>query len=1059
MANGFNQGSDDPELQRKIQEYAAQITNTGPFYADPRMSVEQVVNPETGLIEGKRAQDVDYTKDRVKGVTEPWFSEKYTGVIPELKTGAEAFANAVTLGGFDVVRSAMSSPEERREILERQKQNVLGSAIGEVTPFLIPQAAISKLGTLGKAIDFVPSLGGKAARALGPEASSLARLTTEAATANFNSAVGAGVANSALNDYSKDSVISAVNESLLALGTGSLFGAGVGLLAPAVKSLGGIFKEGASPELQKAAKEGFSKEHKILNEFTDTIRDLQAKGELSERAANNAMAYYNKLVDPFMNLIEKSPGVPRSLADMNLDELRQLDYLRNTIGSVFTDPKIADDYIRTGSKDLGAHLESTQKAYEVSKRYNIFDSRPVKPVLKNMYEPVNNQLRDMAILRRDIEPGREAFDKALLNSEVPKDKALNLANNLALSDDSFIKGNLNKLSKVFDPQTPEDLLLRTTVRPEYARDLHDIINGMANKTKIYSPKLTQSNELDQIAAQLGGRETKAFKNFVQKNYPKLAESFNQQNLATPERAWDFLIGTRKKIGAAFEKYAKTATQDERNLVANLYKQIDAMFPMLGKRAEDYAAVTSIYSDLGRSEKVLREVLGAKKKTADVIEGGKISKEQRVQSILKAEIHPDAFDKLGAWTESSGKSLRTQENWNKGLENFWDVQLKSLEDLQRLTGKNLSRQIADATARRDQALLANSDRQTITDYSLKRWYKMQKSIPKIAENTDWPEGAMSPRYRLTHMAHDIISGNTLAATRQGINLGVDWMTNALGKLKNPESINDYYKQTFKAIEHFQKAADGIKSQSDGVVSKLIKGTLGAINGSGGLVVKTLPYQVMSFNENGRKQIYTNFEKISKRLDEIKDDQSILYDAIQGTKNLESISPGLGQQAQLSMINLLQALARTIPKSAPTTQGGMAPPLIDQAKFLDQVTALTNPRKMLDMIADGSATSEMVATFKQSSPQIYGYVVNRINTELMQKKDVSLKERSRIKSMFPEIDSVLMPVPGAQPVSAIAPPPQNPGDQYSPTAMPKAKGVMKLDASKFNNFTQAGGTGVR
>ena len=1057
MANEFNQGSDDPELQHKIQEYAAQIANPGPLYADPRMSVEQVVNPETGLIEGKRAQDVDYTKDRVKGVTEPWFSEKYTGVIPEIKTGAEAFANAVTLGGFDVVRSAMSSPEERREILERQKQNVLGSAIGEVAPFLIPEAAISKLGTIGKAIDFIPSLGGKAGSALGPEASSLARLTTEAAVANFNSAVSAGVANSALNDYSKDSVLSAVNESLLALGAGSLFGAGVGLLAPAIKSLGGVFKEGVSPELKKAAKEGFSKEHKVLSEFTDTIRDLQAKGELSERAANNAMAYNNKLVEPFMNFIEKAPGVPRSLADMDLDQLRQLDYLRNTIGSVYSDTKIMDDYIRTGSKDLSEHLESTQRAYEVSKRYNIFDSRPVKPVLKNMYEPINNQLRDMAILRRDIEPSREAFDKALLNSEIPKDKALNLANNLALADDSFVKANLNKLSKVFDPQTPEELLLRATVRPEYARDLHDIINGMANKTKIYSPKLTQSNELDQIAAQLGGKESKAFKRFIHENYPNLVESLNQQNLATPERAWDFLIGTRKKIGAAFEKYSKTATQDERNLVSNLYRQIDTLFPLLGKRAEDYAAVTSIYSDLGRSEKVLREVLGAKKKTMDIIEGGKISKEQGVQNILKAEIHPDAFDKLGAWTESSGKSLRTQENWNKGLENFWDVQLKSLQDLQRLTGKNLSTKIIEATARRDQALLANSDRQTITDYSLKRWYKMQNSIPKIADNTSWPEGSMSPRYRLTHMVHDLLSANTVAATRQGINLGVDWMTNALGKLKQPESINDYYKQTFIAINHFQKAADEIKTQSDGVVSKLINGI--KIGDPSSVIVKTLPYQAMSFNDSNRNQIYNSFEKISKRLAEIKDDQSILYDAIQGVKNLEAISPGLGKQAQLSMINLLQTLTKDIPKSASTTQGGSPPPLIDQAKFLDQVIALTNPSKMLDMIADGSATSTMIATFKQSSPQIYGYVVNSINTALMQNKNVSLKERSRIKSMFPEIDSVLMPVPGAQPVSAIAPPPQNPGDQYSPTAMPKAKGVMKLDASKFNNFTQNGGTGVR
>ena len=1045
MADEIGTTLDDDLMQQKLQEYAAKAVNPGPLYTDPTNKVEYVVNPETGMLEGKRAQDVDYTKDRVKGVTEPWYSDKYSGVLPEVQTGAEAVANALTLGGFDVVRSALSTPEQRRDILERKKQNTLGETVGEIAPYL---TGLGELGAAADTIGFIPSLGARAAKALGPEASGLAKLTAEAAVSNATAALSAGVANSALNDYSKESIKATINETLLAGGIGALFGGGLGLL-------GKIPTREAGESVEVAAKSGFAKERAKLDSFSQTISNLQETGQLSEQAATNGMTYKTHLLDPFMNIIEKEPGVARPFNEMTLDQLKELDFIRSTISAAYDDPKIADAYMRTGTKNLNELVTNTRKAFDVSKRYNIFDSRPVKPVLQNIYEPVNAQLKDMATLRGQIEPTREAFDKALLNTEVPKDRALNLANRLSAGDDSFIKSSMRDLEKVFSPQDPEDAMLETTIKPEFARDLHKVIEGMAAKSKINDPKLVEAtNAFTKLGEDI--KDSRRFESFLAQKYPEIYKSGVQKSLSTPEQAWDFLVGVRKKIGDVFEKYSETASKDERTLVSGLYKQIDEMFPLLGKRAQDYAATTAVYSDLGRSEKVIRKVLKAPKESGDVIVGGKISKEAGVQSILRAEINPDAFDKLGAFTESSGKSMRTQENFNKGLENLFDVHEKSLQDLQKLTGKDLSGQLEQLAQRRAQALQANEDRQVITDYSLKRWYKMQKTIPKLAESSNWPEGAMSPRYRLTHLVHDVISGNTLAAGRQGINLAVDWMTSNLNKMKNPTSINDYYMGSFQALDQMQKISNGLQTKSSGVVQSLVKGI--SAGGAARVVANTLPYQASMFSRDGREQISSQFEKISKRLNEIQSDQSVMYNAMEGVKQLDTMSAGFSQEATQSMTNLLQGLAQNIPKNAPISQGGMPPPLIDQAKFLDTVVALTQPNRVLDLIQSGSVTSEQLNTFKQTYPTIYQGLLGKIGVELIKNKNMGLKERSRIQSMFPEVNSVLMPVPGATAASPIAPPPQNPGDQNSPTAMPKAKGVMKLDASKFNNFTQSGGTGV-
>jgi len=142
-----------------------------------------------------------------------------------------------------------------------------------------------------------------------------------------------------------------------------------------------------------------------------------------------------------------------------------------------------------------------------------------------------------------------------------------------------------------------------------------------------------------------------------------------------------------------------------------------------------------------------------------------------------------------------------------------------------------------------------------------------------------------------------------------------------------------------------------------------------------------YTTMSNNSDHINEVNSQFEKIAKNLRGMQGDPGLYAQRMDfALSSLRQLSPEISEGIKNRMYNQIGMINRIFPKSGDGTPYKVDVPLALKAKFLDNVDALTNPNKILDMMRSGTATSEQISIFKMSHPDIWNKTLQEVTRQM-------------------------------------------------------------------------------
>lgn len=991
-----------------------------------------VTDPETGVIVPKQVSQLGPT-EKPMAAPEDFPAVRQEGALKGAESFGRAFANTSTLGAYAALTDSLRSPEEKELIKERDNFHPWAKIAGEVAPYLLPIG----VGSLGaKAADIVFTA----------ESEAVGKLMTTFAVDGMTQGWSSAANEQSLDGFTKDSLAAMFSESLFAGSLGAVTALPLAGLSRGAKTVLSRVKPGEKGNPSELS-------FKIPEEFTAQA----AANEIVSTNRTFAADLYNE-VSP---LFRQAPKTAEEAADQKF----YLGYF-----SKLTGEEVSDDFFTSGTAYAQPKFEKLKEYHEVKKLYGE-EGRPVNKPLGELERNVNGVIRDVTDYRVKASEARAQFNPEALDTKKYVGNELpDMANSIALGETSFLRRSVQELETLTDPKiTPAKELDKLGIRDSFLRELKTSFEGSAEKSKVSTPGFRSSKEIEEnLLRELENHpvtvvgQTIPYRSLPEKLKPAVKAEFMRANMpknvvgpevsTMPGNLWKFLELTRTNIGKAWNNIKYTATKEESAMYGKYRDSIREEFAKLGEEAKSHAAVTDALADINDKLDNVKAALRQKSKNKRV----SLEKGIRIpKSMSQDMIDPRAFNSLRSRNPSTGDP--NVDNLVPALEIYRDTLKKNLGVIEQNTGVRSEELIASIDADINNALVKASHVRTLTDNSSIQWYKSQKDV-SLAVDKLFHNPKISPLTRLIRGGEDLLSGNAGAAGIQVTRLAVEQALGLLSKVENPKTFNDFFRLQVRAMHEAKKFSDGNKSKISGFIKSMLTG-LSSAGARGVSSLRAVPYSVITNTADGRKKVSALYKNTTDTLKTLQnDEQGALIGIMKRNQSLNYLSAGAGDEINSRMLGTLSLLTSEMPQELPKTQGGGMPSLIEQAEFLDLVTAVTQPYEILKYMKAGSVTPEMLQASRDMYPEIHAYITQMLTIELENKPTVSYKERSRIKSLFPMVDSIVMPAPGAVPMAPMAPPPQHPGDQAAP-AMPKISGLKNWNAQQsVGTFTQTGGTGA-
>jgi hypothetical protein len=807
---------------------------------------------------------------------------------------------------------------------------------------------------------------------------------------------------------------------------GALFGT---LFAP----LGAFIRP--KPSLKVTLPSGVAAPTEGLTKFKnipDMLQNLNIGRKKSVEVAKNEIGF-SKFASEYAQLIEHPDGTLIDAQTQTLDDRIKRDFMEQYAASIYNDGKRYNSFFRTGAEDFETAWQEAKVAEAVGAKYGEA-GRPIKKAIDNIYDPtIEGAQRDLISVRKLTGEVEKEFDPAILNQTFPQNNQYKLAADSVVGNTSFLTKNLVEWdAKIADVKvSAESKRYIDSLTPNFLQDLGTDLRAAAEQSG-----MVKKGTPTRLLPALGGKIP-------------LVKS------ATPEQIYKFLQKADKYIGETYDKAKsyKLLKQGTYNEEARVFSLLKKELEVLGRNfvnlAPNQEAITKSIAKMNSADETLRTVLkvGKLQKTK-VVKGGKLAENQGVERGLIAR---SAFDKYGAFNDSTGGSALKE--LRPTIENYFDTLASEFKTVGELTGRDMTAYIERMNANKKLAIEAMNDRDAISWKSLERWYKWQDKVNALETTKMTGRGLPSNRVRLNRIAHDLATQNISAAGRQTTALITDNIIGWFNKQNTPQT--DFIRLQIEEMSRLKQMGDRGEQITQGFVSRVIKG-IPAGKGAPSKLLSILPYQMRKLSSDDRTKIDSDFRKVSEKLYDFTSNPETIFNTLQTTRVLNDLSAGAGDALSNKMLGTFTKLYSLIPKGPPESQGGGPPPLMQRAKFLDLVTAVTDPYRVVELMEFGAVTQEMVDAMRESAPQIYNKIATKIAYELYNNPDISLKARTKFQSLFPMLNATVRPVPGAQPYSSITPPAQEMGDQNS-SAMGKIRisGPNKLDANKqLGTFTTQG-----
>jgi hypothetical protein len=1023
-----------------LQGYAANIVGNPDdlkttYIRDKKTGVVRVGSPSSAT-----EQEKAIAPEELPGV-----KHRTAGEFAQVQ--GRGIANSLTLGGYAAISDRFQSPEELQDIRERGELYHNSKMIGEIAPYLFTGAA----GVVGKTLGFVPGLGGKVAGALFADAAEqgvltgASKLMTHFAIDGATQAFSSGIGEASLDNFSKESMNSALMNTVV--GGGAVLGFGVGGLAPYARKALSSGEPGKTGVVDFTAPQAMSDSQNVTKSVAENRMALSDLGNKTSALASR---------DPATLTAEESLDLK-----FGMDYLKQLGNNKEKL----------IDYTDQGlmGRDLKTDIDASRDALQMEVKYG--EGRPINKPLKNLSTSTNDMTDQYFKYWRDVDANRLAFDPKALNTELNASQQAAIDMRIASGDESLYRKTKSVLENIISPKSNQAAMASSAIDTKYAKDLLLALEGSAEKSGILSAGTSERAALESAAAKRFDEVFAGASDEVKRlSRPKFMEQLVPKDIQqgmvpdAASKAWDFLETFRKEIGSVYSNKL-LRNPAEKALYAQIREETRQGFAGLGDKALKYAEVTDSFSRVKQAIDDVKTALGKPIRSKKVmLQAGK-----RVPpKDAELRIPDDYFTPLRSFNESTGKL--SNENVRPALENLQRTISDEVQKLQANSGISAERVLPSVESSGSRALEFHDDIRKMTNASSQRWYKMQKNINKRGEMGPSEEPSHeSTIKKALNFGKDIVTGNVSSIANKTMGLAIDTaskllsrtgtdeaMTKLVAKSQDSQAYTDHFLTQMEQLKQAQSAANNIKLKSENLVSSL---TL--LDNTPRSALRIVPYSGIANTLQGREKIQKEYKKVTDNLVGFGADPDNTPKFATKMQSLNHLSAGLGDEMNVKALTTISFLSKMIPPNISLTQGGGPPSVIEQAKFLDTVDAVTQPMKIIDLLKGGTITSDQLKMSQQMNPELHMYMAQKLTDELIKKPDLDVRQRTRIKSLFPMVDSVTMPAPGVTPLPQNVPMQhKQPGDQVPGTAMPKISGMKHLDANKtFGTFTSLGGTGSR
>lgn len=241
--------------------------------------------------------------------------------------------------------------------------------------------------------------------------------------------------------------------------------------------------------------------------------------------------------------------------------------------------------------------------------------------------------------------------------------------------------------------------------------------------------------------------------------------------------------------------------------------------------------------------------------------------------------------------------------------------------------------------------------------------------------------------------------TRYGTLQLFQIGLNKAHDIFGPMVGMETFGSkQMKQVFYDLlnngKKIQEAQNGLKKAISNVSSQIL--SMNTISTATRDVAFT--YQMKIDEAAHASEINDKFEKIKQNIFKMEQDPSLYADRIHFSLNgVRQYSPQIADATEKKIFEQLGLAKQIYPQILDKTQYKPNISLGAKAKFLDNVDALTDPLKMLNLISDGNITKDQLAIFKTSYPDIWAKTLKQVSDDIFYKSP-SPEAKSRAYSIF-------------------------------------------------------------
>ncbi len=158
-----------------------------------------------------------------------------------------------------------------------------------------------------------------------------------------------------------------------------------------------------------------------------------------------------------------------------------------------------------------------------------------------------------------------------------------------------------------------------------------------------------------------------------------------------------------------------------------------------------------------------------------------------------------------------------------------------------------------------------------------------------------------------------------------------------------------------------------------------------------------YETRMAQAESMREIESKYDKISANIRAMQQNPSLYAERLNvALSPLMEYAPDIADQGMKSIFSTLALVKDILPEKETGTYKTLVP-LSAKAKFLDNFEALTDPMKMLEMMASNTINKDQLDIFRTTKPDMWNKIQTRLRQELFEKNPPQ-EVRSRIYSMY-------------------------------------------------------------